>query len=366
MNKIGLSAAVFATTFLQACMSPPTVVEKPVEPVFRVNHAADLSGETYYRLGRYHQQRGQLELALDAFTRSIDRDEKDLLARNALAAVYAQQGRYSEAKDMLRATIDKHPDVAQTYNNLGYVHYLEGSHKLAISYFERALMLDQKDERARNNLAAATVAVQGALADAPTASAIVRPVPAQSVALAEPGEQPQPRPSELLAPQVQSHLVQLAPNVYELKMSRAGAPVAGAEPQAPATAAAVVQPSAMRQASAARIQVANGNGVTNMARQVRGFLDRHGIKVASLANLPPFREQDTQILYRQEHEQAAKAVHAALRGHATLVPATDLPSRFDIKLVLGQQSVSQRAWLKAPETPGAVLVGDASVQRPAP
>jgi hypothetical protein len=360
MNKIGLSAGVFATTLLQACMSPPKVADKPVEPVFRVNHSPELSAETHYQLGRYHQERGHLDLARDAFTRAIGHQEKDLHARNALAAVYAQQGRYDEAKDLLRATIDRHPDAPQTYNNLGYVHHLEGSHKLAISYFERALQLNQNDERARNNLAAAATAVQGAPIDTPAASVTVRPVPAPSLASALPAEPPQARAPDLLAPQAQSQLVQLAPNVYELRMNRVAAAAA-----APA-AAAVAAPDAAPQAQPARIQVANGNGVTNMARQVRGFLGRHGIPVESLANLPPFRQQETQILYRQGHEPAAKAVHAALRGHATLVPTTDLPARFDVRLVLGQQSVSQRAWLDAPEAQGAVLVGDAAVQRPAP
>jgi hypothetical protein len=380
MSKLSLTTGVLCTTLLQACMSPPKVVEKPMEPVFRVNHSSHAAASTYYQLGKFHQERGRLDLAAEAYRHSLTLDAKGLEARNALAAVYSQQGRLDEAKALLVSVIEDQPEASHAHNNLGYVLFLLGDHKQAVARLERALQLDQRSERARNNLKAARLALNDA-ADAPPVAATAAPAssPAQQpVMQASPAQEP-PRAPDLMAPRLQSHIVQIAPNVYELKINPDGVAAPSerqiaAAPSPVVTAAAAVASAAAPApipvatpretlAKVARIQIANGNGVANMASRVRDFLGRQGIKVESLANARPYVQQETLIAYRQGHEVSAQTMRIVLGGQAVLVATADLPPQLDVRLVLGKESVSQMAALdRAVRTP-PVLVGDASARQ---
>jgi hypothetical protein len=371
-----------------------------------VNHSSHAAASTYYLLGKFHQERGRLDLAMEAFRHSLTLDAKGLDARNALAAVYSQQSRLDDAKALLASIIEDHPEASHAHNNLGYVLFLQGDHKQAVARLERALQLDQRSERARNNLKAARLALNGAT-DAPPVVATNVPASSQTsspalslteqpVVQASPVQEP-PRAADLTAPRLQSHIVQIAPNVYELKVNPAAvaapserqvvpaaapmaiapaapiapiAPIAPTAPAAPASNAAAeaaapgaAPGSADAVGRVARIQIANGNGVPNMASRVRDFLGRQGIRVESLANARPFVQQETLIAYRQGHELSAQTMRMVLGGHAVLVPTADLPRQLDLRLVLGKESVSQMAALERAAKMPPVLVGDASTRQ---
>jgi hypothetical protein len=134
-------------------------------------------------------------------------------------------------------------------------------------------------------------------------------------------------------------LVELGPNVFELK--RRNAPLAATFVPLPAPAPAPVSD------SSARIEIANGNGVTGMAKRIKQVLGQQGIAVIRLTNARPFRQVETIIEFRAGHAQDAEQLRDALRGHAVLVAAPQLPTQADLRLVLGKDASIHLAWLNS-------------------
>lgn len=270
---------VLGAGLLQACVAPPTQKELAMQPVLRVRHSADQTAATYYQLGKYHQERGNVDLARAAYAYSVDLDGRQLEARNALAAIHAQQGRLEDAKVLLLQLVAEYPAVAHPYNNLGFVHYLQGNYDAAVATLQRALVLDSENQRTRNNLQAAKVELaklgeRPAVARAPapatmgtqgvlpgeatatitenrkdemtvTATAASTPapvtVPVPTAAVQRPAElavspAPAPRTQELAVaippsvPQARMEVVQVVPNVFELRPKPAVAAVAAIAP----------------------------------------------------------------------------------------------------------------------------------------
>ncbi len=154
------------------------------------------------------------------------------------------------------------------------------------------------------------------------------------------------------AREIGSHmeLVQLASNVFELK-TREPAP-----PPAPAVAAvaksavqAVPQASKVRMA---RLEVANGNGITGMARRFRSLLGQMGIPVDRLSNEKPYKQVTTTIQYSPGFEKQAASLQKALQGKAQL--ASKQLNASDVRLVLGKDA--QISLTAATEAAGLSLV----------
>ncbi|QDL37121.1 LytR C-terminal domain-containing protein [Rhodoferax sediminis] len=331
---------------LQACAAPPAKMEITLQPVLRVRHSSDQAAATYYQLGKYHQDRGNLDLARAAYSHSIALDSRPMEARNALAVIDAQQGRLDDATALLQQLVADYPAVAYLHNNLGYVYSMQGDDDAAVAALQRALALDAGDERARNNLKAVQAASAGhgaPAAAAPAAATAPTPVPAapaQGLAIVNPPETPQAR----------MEVVQIEPDVYQLRLKAAiasvladlqtGKPVAAAATLASAPAASAPP------AKAARVEVANGNGVAGMARRIQGVLGRHGIAVNRLTNALPYTQQETKIQYRAGYEQAAEALKHALRGHAVVVATNSSSAPSDVRLVLGRDAISSMALIE--------------------
>ncbi|UUZ70759.1 LytR C-terminal domain-containing protein [Polaromonas sp. P1(28)-8] len=385
--------------------------------MLRVRHSADQTAATYYQLGKYHQERGNVDLARAAYAYSVDLDGRQLEARNALAAIHAQQGRLEDAKVLLLQLVAEYPAVAHPYNNLGFVHYLQGNYDAAVATLQRALVLDSENQRTRNNLQAAKVELaklgeRPAVARAPapatmgtqgvlpgeatatitenrkdemtvTATAASTPapvtVPVPTAAVQRPAElavspAPAPRTQELAVaippsvPQARMEVVQVVPNVFELRPKPAVAAVAAIAPviadrqpekavvgaatlvpvpvPALATALATTSPPSVAATKMSRVEVSNGNGITGMAKRIKGVLGRYGIAVSRLTNDRPFKQQDTKIQYRAGYEQAAESLKLALRGHAVVVPVNRLSGNTDVRLVLGKDAVAHMALIE--------------------
>lgn len=418
---------------LQACVAPPTQKELTMQPVLRVRHSADQTAATYYQLGKYHQERGNVDLARAAYAYSVELDGRQLEARNALAAIHAQQGRLEDAKVLLLQLVAEYPAVAHPYNNLGYVHYLQGDYDAAVTTLQRALVLDSENPRTRNNLQAAkvelaklgerpavalapapapapaTIDTQGVLpgeatatiaenrkdemtvtatavsapAPAPAPALVPVPVPVPAAAVQRPAElavppAPAPRTQELAVvippsvPQARMEVVQVVPNVFELRPKPAVAAVAAVAPviaerqpekaavgaatlvpvpvpvpvPALATAVATTSPPSVAATKMSRVEVSNGNGVTGMAKRIKGVLGKYGIAVSRLTNDRPFKQLDTKIQYRAGYEQAAESLKLALRGNAVVVPVNSLSGNTDVRLVLGKDAVAHMALIE--------------------
>lgn len=359
MTTIRPIALVLGSCLLQACATPPAKPELAMQGITRVRHSADQTAATYYQLGKYHQQRGELDLARAAYTQSIFLDSRQLDARNAIATLDSQQGRLDEAKALLLQLVIDYPAASQPYNNLGFVYYLQGNFDAAVNTLQRALTLEPGSERARNNLKLADDARDSRIAAAPVERAIVAgghdahdtgttapavlPTAAPALFALQVSAPTAEPPVASPAPQQTSRmeLVEVTPNVFDLKLR--ATPVLASQPAPRATyqpqsAIGMVNPIVPTQ-----VEIANGNGVTGMAKRIGAVLDKQGISIGKLTNERPYRQQTTEIRYRPGHEQQAAALKAALQGNATLVAVTGSAATADLRLVLGRDAVTRIA-----------------------
>lgn len=160
--------------------------------------------------------------------------------------------------------------------------------------------------------------------------------------------------------EIRSHmeLVQIASNIYELKTRVASEPApAPAVPARVAAVAAVVKPAAQAvpqeaRLRMARLEVANGNGVTGMARRFRHLLGAMGIPVDRLSNDKPYTQISTTIQYSPGFEKQAASLQKALQGKAQL--SSKQLAAADVRLVLGRDASQSLA--AATEAAGLSLV----------
>jgi tetratricopeptide (TPR) repeat protein len=303
-----IALALLGICLLPSCASLPAPVQMMFQPAEQVRHSGGDVASAYYRLGRYHQDHGDLALALTAYTYAIARNPNGAEARIAAAVIHAQHGRLPQARAMLLAVCAEYPGLVQPRNNLGYVYYLQGEYAAAAEAFREVIAMEPANERARNNLALAESAgTRRVAAVIETAPAQVAPVaPTVSAAAAE--------------PEGGMRLVKHAPNMYELKIVRQDAPVAAVD------------------VPASRLEIANGNGIPGMARRYRQALAARGIAAVRLTNAKPFGRAGTSIEFRPGFEQQARSLQAAIGGKAAIQAAGTLKPHTDLRLVLGKDA----------------------------
>src|SRR5690606_6997096 len=125
-------------------------------------------------------------------------------------------------------------------------------------------------------------------------------------------------------------LVQLAPNLYELKHV---AP-------APRVAAAAGQGGAPSLAAVDGLEVSNGVGLPRLASRTARQLSRFGADVARVSDWRSFGQQRTEIHYRAGHVAGARAVQARLPVEAKLVRGGPMRAGVNVRLVVGRDMVA--------------------------
>ncbi|AQR70792.1 hypothetical protein BZG29_22610 [Janthinobacterium sp. LM6] len=297
-------------------------------PQARIDDSPATRSTAFCKLGKRLQELGDSRAALAAYREALLLEPGSADARNGAAVLHAQLGQLETARAMLQALAQEAP-TARTYNNLGYVLYLQGDYAQAASVLRQSLQLDNGQQPARANLELAIAALARSVS---TVDAV--DVTADVIA---PDLAPAPAPA---APASRLQLTQLQPNIFAL--SWRDAPVA--------TRAAVpvpVKPAAPL-APLPRLEVINGNGETGMAARMRGMLGGMGISVLRLGNQRPYGVQASSIVYRPGHAQAAAALALALGGMPQLQAAGDsgIGTGADLRLLLGKDAAAS---LRAPD-----------------
>jgi tetratricopeptide (TPR) repeat protein len=357
MNRLTTTtlSACGAALLLGCATPPPPPAPLAMQPLLRLQHGGTQSAANWYNLGKYHQGRGELNLALGAYAQSLALDGRQLDARMAVAAIDARQGRLAAARDALQSLVADYPAQAQLSNNLGYVYYLMGDQQAAIAMLRRALGLDAASVKAQDNLRLAEAAAGAGAASATLAD--------------NEASLPPPTRAEMQQLQQQLHQLQersaaagLAPLPASAVDAVLPASVAATAPAAPAAAipataqaavsipalTATVEATVSATAAAAPVpalapapvDIANGNGLQGLAKRFRRALAQLGIPVGRLSNERPYRQQATTIEYRPGYQQQALTLQAALHGLAVLVEAGP-QAKTGLRLVLGKDSRSE-------------------------
>jgi Tfp pilus assembly protein PilF len=100
------------------------------------------------------------------------------------------------------------------------------------------------------------------------------------------------------------------------------------------------------------IEVSNGNGTRNLARNTRSRLCQEGFTVATISNHVDFGAAKTMIYYRPEAEKVARALSAMVFPQAGLEPSPKLKEGMDIKILLGADL------LQHPQLMAGLVAGD--------
>ena len=286
----------------------------------RIDDSRATRTAAFCKLGKRLQALGDARAALAAYREALLLEPDSPDARNGAAVLHAQLGQLETARSMLQALAQEAP-TARTYNNLGYVLYLQGEYAQAASVLRQSLLLDNGQQPARANPELAIAALARSIGTVD--------VTAQAIA---PDLAPAPT-----TPASRLQLTQLQPNIFALSWR-----------DAPVAAHAALPVPAKPVAPLPRLEVINGNGETGMAARMRGMLGGMGISVLRLGNQRPYAVQASSIIYRPGHAQAAAALALALGGMRQLQAADDsgIGTGADLRLLLGKDAAAS---LRAPD-----------------
>ncbi len=299
--------------------------QRAVTPVSNVTHSTAIT-DANYQIGRSYQGRIQYDAAIAAYRKSLEANPRNAEAHNALGVIYASQGKHEQAEIELKAALALAPAAAHIHNNLGYAYLLQERNAEALAALKVASGLDPANERARENMRIAEQRLGHEAPNPPSAQV----VPAVSAEVKSP-------PTDKDGGQSTARLLSVAPNIYEL---RQGSPMQAkpASPLATETAPETV-----------RLEIANGNGVTGLAKRTSSSLQRKGYAVTRLTNQVPYTQMITEIQYRQGQENQAKRLNALLSAPAKVVESSQLRKDVGVRLVLGRDAV-QRSLFTETET----------------
>ena len=354
----------------------------------------DRLSEAHAALGAAYALQGEFGPAIVELDAAIALAPAAAHLHNNLGYAYYLQGDQTLAIAAFEKAAALDPANPRPWNNMGLALERAGEVALARTAFDRAIALAAMPPAgavASGPGGTAIVGVPAALAERPASTPLIAPaavelsVAATGAATAAVPAAPQsplvssvapPTASPIappIAPPIASpiaspiappvadataavSIVAVAPNVYELTWSvPASAPIV-ALPAPGMTAAATTAATTPATRAATRLvnnaapagstlasipapfglEVANGNGVTGMARRTGGLLAAVGLPAARLTNQKPFTQQSTEIHYREGYAPIAAALGARLPSAPALIRSDRLRPGTDVRLVLGR------------------------------
>lgn len=121
------------------------------------NSALDIfpeSTEALYNVGMYHQKRGELNEAIDAYKRVIEIDSlwADPYYNQGYIHLIVKDGNLDSAIFYLSKATECDPDYYQAYNNLGLAYETKGDIENAKKFYSRAIEVNPDFQLAKDNL----------------------------------------------------------------------------------------------------------------------------------------------------------------------------------------------------------------------
>lgn len=351
-----IACAVSALTLLApASHAAQATDEFRIEPVVTVRHSDD-SAEAMYSLGRHHQHANRLEDAADAYRAALEKDERHLEARNALATIYFAQKNMIAAVAEFKTILQQQPELSHVRSNLGYAFLLEGRYAAAMPELVEAIMADPTNTHAFGNLTliyerlGAMVKQDGAhhvagdspasvpVPDAASASSAAVPttVPAPVSAAASAEASATDSTHEAVTETAQAtQETQALPAVQAIREH--AAPLVAATADKPAYSLAKFSPK-----GGIAIEIANGTRNDAMASRIAEGLRRNGVSIDRTTALAPYSQQRTVILYRDGYRKQALELSGMFAVPPAVVNNTrtrDAADRSTVRLVLGKRSM---------------------------
>lgn len=105
------------------------------------------AAEINMNLGIQYLQKGKYEQAMEKLRKSIDENPDNATAHWALGLVYEQLGDANEAEDEFRIAVRQAPDDPETLNQMASFLCRQGKQEEALKYFDRALKIPLNTRR---------------------------------------------------------------------------------------------------------------------------------------------------------------------------------------------------------------------------
>lgn len=99
-----------------------------------------------------------------------------------------------------------------------------------------------------------------------------------------------------------------------------------------------------------RLEIANGNGVSGLAKKVNDILASNGVPAAQITNHKNYQQRQTVVQYRNGYQVQATALSQGLRNKPQMIETANLRANTDVRLVLGRDVSTQTALFDAEPT----------------
>lgn len=100
----------------------------------------------YHNLANTYRAIGKIDLAIENYKKAIERDPKFFFSYNALVNIYLESKNYQEARKILENYLNYTNSKIDILFLLAQIAIEEKDFKLALSYLEKALALDPKNQ----------------------------------------------------------------------------------------------------------------------------------------------------------------------------------------------------------------------------
>lgn len=394
-NSLKVFSFILVANTIAGCVTAQKAAKIEMEPMPTAIRHSDESAAGRYKLGRYLQNTQRPDQALQAYQDALKLEPNDTKARIAVAALYAERGDFATSISQLKGLVEKFPNDASLYNNLGYTYYLSGDYRAAASALGKAIAIDPTNVHALNNMGAALNKLgktDYALKFKAQAKTIktgkIRPAEepliASSTEKSSSETNQQVLDNQALAKEPalvlnqisadavvektsQTEIKQLGSGIYEI--------VKAETPAEPASLNASAQPlsevkvlaqsggisfkvhplvnqlfddSAFALANIAEIgnktfilEIVNGNGVKDFAKKTRETLIEIGLnQTQQIADKKHYNQYKTVLQYRVGYLDEALKLGKTLSKMPALVKLNTIPNGADLRLVLGKDVVN--------------------------
>lgn len=362
---IGLTAFVGACTVMM-----PTPSEAPlrVEGVMRVSGQptpADLA----YREGRQAINDGRRADAAERFRHALSLDPAHIESYNGLGVALSLENKPQEAIEVLNAGLTLAPTASHLHANLGLAYYMLSRLDEAKASLEKAAAGDPDNPRVKAVL---------------ERIAALRPVPtaADKVIAEQRTRKGKPAFTVITGAQNDRRLIQIAPNVFELRdpidsrLNSRETSVADLGGEASQEIRRLQQRAIAASQAAKRVgpirgfEVTDSIGEKEVAWLTARHLSRHGMAPERVtADNAPYQPVLTEIHYRKGYAEQVRRIQKSLPVKTYSVELQQLDPKVNVRLHVGRDLAGQAVAMKpAPRSSRskAAVAGPATVGQATP
>ena len=339
---------------------------------------------------RCYEDLGHFDRAQELYEEALSRVGRHPALENNRCYSFYLQGRLSQAEACFRKVLARHPDHQTARNNLGLVLCGQGREAEALALWREAGSEAEARERLRQALSAlgreapAPLAAGASLASPQESVSAGKPADRQTAAAGKPAESSGPETSEPRAPRSAqpesppaAPAAAPAPPAATLTQPGATRPKPTPEPVAALRPDPQTQPQTEVVASKAgkgpssaaagtstvkeavdstpiltaldmletKIELKNGNGFQDCAREMRSRLSRDGFNVVGIGNHIDFGLEETIIAYRPQAARVAQVLAQKFFPEARLKANGKISPKADIRVSLGRDWIADKGQL---------------------